>query len=76
MGNWVKIPCIRWFEINLFCVFSELICSVCFQILVQGVNPGVSYRYTLPKASTYPVIHNYTWTAKLSDCDQPCAGGK
>lgn len=50
--------------------------DIVLEILVQGVNPGVSYRYTLPKASTYPVIHNYTWTAKLSDCDQPCAGGK
>lgn len=29
MGNWVKIPCIRWFEINLFCVFSELINLFC-----------------------------------------------
>ncbi|XP_070536311.1 A disintegrin and metalloproteinase with thrombospondin motifs 18-like isoform X2 [Ptychodera flava] len=49
------------------------------ELLLQGINPGIQYLYTTPKPNTTstPVpVHNYTWTAIMSECSATCAGGE
>ncbi|XP_062848685.1 A disintegrin and metalloproteinase with thrombospondin motifs 16 [Trichomycterus rosablanca] len=49
------------------------------EILLQGLNPGVHWEYTLPKTSsekrTKPK-HRYTWAVVDSQCSATCAGGE
>ncbi|XP_066539063.1 A disintegrin and metalloproteinase with thrombospondin motifs 16 isoform X2 [Hoplias malabaricus] len=49
------------------------------EILLQGVNPGVRWEYTLAKANmereTVPK-HSYTWAVVRSQCSATCARGE
>lgn len=57
---------------------SQIFCMSCFQILLQGSNPGVRWEYTLSKAKTEKVTkpkHKYTWAVIRSECSATCAGG-
>ncbi|KAI4889348.1 hypothetical protein NFI96_011542, partial [Prochilodus magdalenae] len=49
------------------------------EILLQGVNPGVRWEYTLAKADlereTQPK-HSYTWAVIRSQCSATCARGE
>ncbi|XP_074059697.1 A disintegrin and metalloproteinase with thrombospondin motifs 18 [Macrotis lagotis] len=53
--------------------------TLVFEILMQGKNPGVSWKYTLPKVkSTTQTVtqgHIYTWKTVQSDCSVTCGGG-
>ncbi|XP_045149864.1 A disintegrin and metalloproteinase with thrombospondin motifs 18 [Echinops telfairi] len=53
--------------------------TLVFEILMQGINPGVAWKYTLPKAAngtqTTPQRHVYSWNAVQSNCSVSCGGG-
>lgn len=50
------------------------------QILTQGKNPGITWKYALPKVMnvTQPTTkrYQYTWHTVQSDCSVSCGGGK
>ncbi|XP_017565799.2 A disintegrin and metalloproteinase with thrombospondin motifs 16 isoform X1 [Pygocentrus nattereri] len=49
------------------------------EILLQGVNPGVRWEYTLAKADTERETqpkHSYTWATIRSQCSATCARGE
>ncbi|XP_022082349.1 A disintegrin and metalloproteinase with thrombospondin motifs 16-like isoform X2 [Acanthaster planci] len=47
------------------------------EILLQGINPGIDYQYTIQRQDTKTVapLHNYTWHLVESECSASCAGG-
>ncbi|KAK3571995.1 hypothetical protein QTP86_021348 [Hemibagrus guttatus] len=49
------------------------------EILLQGLNPGVRWEYTLNKTKTEKVTkpkHKYTWAVIRGECSATCAGGE
>lgn len=58
----------------------SLILSFLIQILTQGKNPGIAWKYTLPKVMnvTQPATKRFhhTWHTEQSDCSVSCGGGK
>ncbi|MCJ8728478.1 hypothetical protein PDJAM_G00004900 [Pangasius djambal] len=49
------------------------------EILLQGLNPGVQWEYTLTKVKTEKVTklkHKYTWAVIRSECSATCARGE
>ena len=50
------------------------------QILTQGKNPGIAWKYTLPKVMNVtqpaPKRFHHTWYTEQSDCSVSCGGGK
>ncbi|XP_077993473.1 A disintegrin and metalloproteinase with thrombospondin motifs 18-like [Glandiceps talaboti] len=54
--------------------------EITIELLLQGVNPGIRYLYTLPKPENEtepePPVYTYTWTAIMTDCSATCAGGE
>ncbi|XP_008821168.1 A disintegrin and metalloproteinase with thrombospondin motifs 18 [Nannospalax galili] len=53
--------------------------TLVFEILMQGKNPGISWKYALPKVmnGTQPTTKRYhhTWSTVQSDCSVSCGGG-
>ncbi|OWF56393.1 A disintegrin and metalloproteinase with thrombospondin motifs 18-like [Mizuhopecten yessoensis] len=51
--------------------------DIVLELLSQGVNPGISYQYAMPKVlpTVFAVPHNHTWSVKLTHCSELCAGG-
>ncbi|XP_054638948.1 A disintegrin and metalloproteinase with thrombospondin motifs 16 isoform X1 [Dunckerocampus dactyliophorus] len=51
--------------------------TLVIEILLQGLNPGVLWEYTLNKADEgrNQIKHNYTWAVIRSKCSASCAGG-
>ncbi|XP_075393286.1 A disintegrin and metalloproteinase with thrombospondin motifs 18 [Tenrec ecaudatus] len=57
--------------------------TLVFEILTQGINPGVAWRYTLPKVAngtqsttrTATQRHVYSWNTVQSNCSVACGGG-
>ncbi|XP_061772178.1 A disintegrin and metalloproteinase with thrombospondin motifs 16 isoform X1 [Nerophis ophidion] len=51
--------------------------TLVIEILLQGVNPGILWEYTLNKADDgrNQIKHNYTWAVIRSKCSASCAGG-
>uniref|UniRef100_F6XPL8 A disintegrin and metalloproteinase with thrombospondin motifs 18 n=1 Tax=Ornithorhynchus anatinus TaxID=9258 RepID=F6XPL8_ORNAN len=53
--------------------------TLVFEILVQGKNPGIAWRYTFPKVAngtkTATKRHTYFWVTVPSDCSVSCGGG-
>ncbi|XP_038067052.1 A disintegrin and metalloproteinase with thrombospondin motifs 18-like [Patiria miniata] len=47
------------------------------EILLQGINPGIDYQYTVQRQDTKAIasVHNYTWQIEESECSVSCAGG-
>ncbi|KAM9487904.1 A disintegrin and metalloproteinase with thrombospondin motifs 16 isoform 2-T2 [Clarias gariepinus] len=49
------------------------------EILLQGLNPGVRWEYTLTKGKAEKASkpkHTYTWAVIRSECSATCAGGE
>ncbi|KAK7830351.1 hypothetical protein U0070_018859 [Myodes glareolus] len=50
------------------------------QILTQGKNPGIAWKYTLPKVMNVtqptPKRFHHTWHTEQSDCSVSCGGGE
>lgn len=57
----------------------SLVLSHLMQILTQGKNPGITWKYALPKIlnATQPAAKRYhhTWRTVQSDCSVTCGGG-
>nr|AAH94674.1 A disintegrin-like and metallopeptidase (reprolysin type) with thrombospondin type 1 motif, 18 [Mus musculus] len=53
--------------------------TLVFEILTQGKNPGIAWKYALPKVMnvTQPATKRYhhTWRTVQSDCSVTCGGG-
>ncbi|XP_031197366.1 A disintegrin and metalloproteinase with thrombospondin motifs 18 isoform X2 [Mastomys coucha] len=53
--------------------------TLVFEILTQGKNPGITWKYALPKIlnATQPAAKRYhhTWRTVQSDCSVTCGGG-
>ncbi|XP_015670243.1 A disintegrin and metalloproteinase with thrombospondin motifs 18 [Protobothrops mucrosquamatus] len=53
--------------------------TLIFEVLLQGKNPGISWRYTLSKVNNENKIftkrHSYSWVMVQSDCSATCGGG-
>ncbi|KAH0513277.1 A disintegrin and metalloproteinase with thrombospondin motifs 18 [Microtus ochrogaster] len=53
--------------------------TLVIEILTQGKNPGISWKYTLPKVMnvTQPPAKRFhhTWRTEQSDCSVSCGGG-
>ncbi|XP_029101621.1 A disintegrin and metalloproteinase with thrombospondin motifs 18 isoform X1 [Monodon monoceros] len=53
--------------------------TLVFEILMQGKNPGISWKYALPQVvnGTQPASerHSHTWSTVQSDCSFSCGGG-
>uniref|UniRef100_A0A5F8G1Q7 A disintegrin and metalloproteinase with thrombospondin motifs 18 n=1 Tax=Monodelphis domestica TaxID=13616 RepID=A0A5F8G1Q7_MONDO len=53
--------------------------TLVFEILMQGKNPGISWKYTLPKVtSTTQTVtqgHIYAWKTVQLECSVSCGGG-
>ncbi|KAM3828654.1 A disintegrin and metalloproteinase with thrombospondin motifs 18 [Vipera latastei] len=53
--------------------------TLIFEVLLQGKNPGISWRYTLSKVNNENKIftkrHSYSWVMVQSDCSVTCGGG-
>ena len=79
--------------INSFKMFSEVsgipgsdlrldlwFVSYTVQILMQGKNPGIAWKYALPKVTngTLPASkrHSYAWSTVQTDCSVSCGGGR
>ena len=79
--------------INRFKMFSEVsgipgsdlhldlwFVSYTVQILMQGKNPGIAWKYALPKVTngTLPASkrHSYAWSTVQTDCSVSCGGGR
>ena len=47
------------------------------QILLQGINPGVTYEYTVERDDLKSIqpLHDYTANVTESECSTSCAGG-
>ncbi|XP_033625467.1 A disintegrin and metalloproteinase with thrombospondin motifs 16-like [Asterias rubens] len=47
------------------------------EILLQGINPGVTYEYTVERDDLKSIqpLHDYTWNVTESECSTSCAGG-
>ncbi|XP_037129892.1 A disintegrin and metalloproteinase with thrombospondin motifs 16 isoform X2 [Syngnathus acus] len=52
--------------------------TLVIEILLQGLNPGVHWEYTLMKTDEErnQFKHNYTWAIIRSKCSASCAGGQ
>ncbi|XP_077454766.1 A disintegrin and metalloproteinase with thrombospondin motifs 16 isoform X1 [Stigmatopora argus] len=52
--------------------------TLVIEILLQGLNPGVHWEYTLMKTdpARNQIRHNYTWAIIRSTCSTSCAGGQ
>ncbi|XP_051921668.1 A disintegrin and metalloproteinase with thrombospondin motifs 16 isoform X1 [Hippocampus zosterae] len=52
--------------------------TLVIEILLQGLNPGVHWEYTLMKTdeARNQIKHNYTWAIIRSKCSASCAGGQ
>ncbi|XP_077383579.1 A disintegrin and metalloproteinase with thrombospondin motifs 16 isoform X4 [Festucalex cinctus] len=52
--------------------------TLVIEILLQGLNPGIHWEYTLMKsdAAKSQIKHNYTWAVIRSKCSASCAGGR
>ncbi|XP_061531476.1 A disintegrin and metalloproteinase with thrombospondin motifs 16 [Phycodurus eques] len=52
--------------------------TLVIEILLQGLNPGVHWEYTLMKTdeASAQLKHNYTWAIIRSKCSASCAGGR
>ncbi|XP_040592449.1 A disintegrin and metalloproteinase with thrombospondin motifs 18 isoform X2 [Mesocricetus auratus] len=53
--------------------------TLVIEILTQGKNPGITWKYALPKVMnvTQPVVKRFhhTWRTVQSDCSVSCGGG-
>uniref|UniRef100_A0A8C6XSX3 A disintegrin and metalloproteinase with thrombospondin motifs 18 n=1 Tax=Naja naja TaxID=35670 RepID=A0A8C6XSX3_NAJNA len=53
--------------------------TLIFEVLLQGKNPGISWRYALSKVNNENKIftkrHSYSWVMVQSDCSATCGGG-
>ncbi|XP_064129830.1 A disintegrin and metalloproteinase with thrombospondin motifs 18 [Loxodonta africana] len=53
--------------------------TLVFEILMQGKNPGIAWKYALPKVmngtQTATKRHVYAWNTVQSDCSVSCGGG-
>uniref|UniRef100_A0A8C2RT26 A disintegrin and metalloproteinase with thrombospondin motifs 18 n=1 Tax=Capra hircus TaxID=9925 RepID=A0A8C2RT26_CAPHI len=53
--------------------------TLVFEILMQGKNPGIAWKYALPKVTngTLPASerHSYAWSTVQTDCSVSCGGG-
>ncbi|XP_023980917.1 A disintegrin and metalloproteinase with thrombospondin motifs 18 [Physeter macrocephalus] len=53
--------------------------TLVFEILMQGPNPGISWKYALPQVvnGTQPASerHSHTWSTVQSPCSFSCGGG-
>lgn len=60
-------------------MLTSYVLSHLMQILTQGKNPGIAWKYALPKVMnvTQPATKRYhhTWRTVQSDCSVTCGGG-
>uniref|UniRef100_A0A8C5S6P5 A disintegrin and metalloproteinase with thrombospondin motifs 18 n=1 Tax=Laticauda laticaudata TaxID=8630 RepID=A0A8C5S6P5_LATLA len=53
--------------------------TLIFEVLLQGKNPGISWRYVLSVVNNENKIftkrHSYSWVMVQSDCSATCGGG-
>lgn len=72
-------PLVQISVVRLIVSFVHAMCIfLTMQILLQGVNPGITYEYTVERddMKTSEPLHNYTWSVVESECSASCAGGR
>ncbi|XP_043921013.1 A disintegrin and metalloproteinase with thrombospondin motifs 16 [Protopterus annectens] len=53
--------------------------TLVFEILLQGINPGIIWEYAVAKSESekkIPPKHNYTWAVIRTECSVSCGGGQ